>query len=86
MIPDERDVTVSDVYEGLTAAQYEDFEPEYDAGDLEEEADDPTPIRPLTGFDLYIMDKYAGAGNQVKVDEDTGYGTNSYFARAMIRE
>ena len=51
---------MSDVYEGLTSGQYEDWEPEYDAGDLEEETDIP--------------------------DEDTGYGTYSYFAHAMITE
>lgn len=79
---------MSDVYEGLTSAQYEDWEPEYDDGDLEEveEGDGPVLFGPLTGFELYMLSKYAGPAKPVNPDEDGGYGTNSYFARSMITE
>lgn len=82
---------MSDEYEGLTAAQYEDFEPEYDVEvdeDTEEESGGSL-LGPMSGHDLYTLSKYAPANVQqiqAITDEDTGYGANSYFAHAMITE
>lgn len=70
------------MYEGLTSADHEDWEPEYDAGDLEEEEEDGEPIiGPITGFELFLITKYSG-----NVDKDTGYGANSHFTRAITKE
>lgn len=81
---------MSDVYEGLTSGQYEDWEPEYDVDDVEDDDEGEYPIMgPLSGFDLYILSKYTPAsdGNIVVItDNDTGYGPNSYFAQSMITE
>jgi len=76
---------VPDVYEGLTSGQYEDWEPEYDVDDVEEESEASLVFQPLSGYDLYIIDKY-GPDISVNTDEDAGYGPNSYFARSMITE